>query len=254
MRVTVCQLRDDEHLIADEWDALVEHTRAVESDLVVLPEMPFHPWLFTERRADPDRWAEAAGAHDYWMRRLGETSAMVVLGARPILAEERRLNEAFVWSLETGHRAAHYKRYLPNEDGFWEASWYEPGDGRFDAKRTSGITVGFLLCTELWYPEHAREYGRAGADLIAVPRATDAANRSKWVAGGRTAAVVAGSFCASSNRGGTSGGMDWAGTGWVIDPDGEVLALTSNDDPFVTVEIDLDVALRAKKTYPRYVR
>ena len=33
-----------------------EHAEAVQSDVVVLPEMPFHPWLFTTRRADPDRW------------------------------------------------------------------------------------------------------------------------------------------------------------------------------------------------------
>jgi N-carbamoylputrescine amidase len=40
----------------------------------------------------------------------------------------------------------------------------------------------------------------------------------------------------------------------VIDPDGAVLATTTPDDPFVTIQIDLDLARKAKTTYPRYVR
>jgi N-carbamoylputrescine amidase len=48
--------------------------------------------------------------------------------------------------------------------------------------------------------------------------------------------------------------VDCGGLGWVIDPEGEVLATTTVDDPFVTVDVDLDVARRAKATYPRYVR
>jgi hypothetical protein len=42
------------------------------------------------------------------------------------------------------------------------------------------------------------------------------------------------------------------GGGWVIDPEGG-LALTSTDQPFLTVEIELAIADTAKNTYPRYV-
>jgi len=67
--------------------------------------------------------------------------------------------------------------------------------------------------------------------------------------------VVSGAFCLSSNlSGSTPQGGDYAGLGWVIHPEeGEVLGLTSRDAPFLTVEIDLDDADRAKRTYPRYV-
>ncbi len=43
------------------------------------------------------------------------------------------------------------------------------------------------------------------------------------------------------------------GFGWIIDPDGMVLATTSEKEPFITVEIDLEKAELAKGTYPRYV-
>ena len=68
------------------------------------------------------------------------------------------------------------------------------------------------------------------------------------------AAVLAGAFCLSSNRvGPNSEGGPFGGMGWVIDPDGEILALTSEDAPFATVDIDLGAAEHAKATYPRYV-
>ncbi|MGF1661998.1 MAG: hypothetical protein ACFCVG_05955 [Kineosporiaceae bacterium] len=39
---------------------------------------------------------------------------------------------------------------------------------------------------------------------------------------------------------------------WVIGPDGDVLARTTSDEPIATVDIDLDHADRARRTYPRY--
>ncbi len=253
MRVTVCQFGDDERLIADEWEAISDHARATQSDLLVLPEMPFHPWMFTSPVPDPVMWESAVAAHDYWGRRLAEAGT-VVLGSRPITTDGIRRNEAFAWSPDGGYRPVHHKRYLPDEAGFWEASWYEPGDGTFDVCVVAGMTVGFLVCSEVWFPEHAREYGRAGAQIVAAPRATDAASPTTWLAAARTVAVISGAFCVSSNRAGRSQGIDWAGAAWVIDPDGEVLALTSHDDPIVTVDIDLQAADEATGTYPRYLR
>ncbi len=87
-----------------------------------------------------------------------------------------------------------------------------------------------------------------------MPRATGHASLDKWLAGGRTTAVCSGAYCLSSNLWNPP---DWhtdcGGGGWVISPDGDVLAVTDEDNPFVTVEIDLDYARDSKKTYPRYV-
>jgi N-carbamoylputrescine amidase len=66
---------------------------------------------------------------------------------------------------------------------------------------------------------------------------------------------MSGAFCLSSNRSGIGGdGFEWGGQGWIIEPEeGQVLGLTTDDEPFVTVDIDLEVAATAKTTYPRYV-
>jgi N-carbamoylputrescine amidase len=45
----------------------------------------------------------------------------------------------------------------------------------------------------------------------------------------------------------------FGGCGLVIGPNGEMLASTSRQAPFVTVDIDLSESAQAKKTYPRDV-
>jgi N-carbamoylputrescine amidase len=141
------------------------------------------------------------------------------------------------------------------EKGFWEASCYERGKRDFTAVRCKGTKVGFLICTELWFFEHAREYLKQGIHLLVCPRVTPKSSVDKWVAGGRAAAVVSGAFCLSSNLSGPNlESIAFGGAGWVIEPEeGHVLGVTSQNKPFLTVEIDLEHAEKAKRTYPRYV-
>jgi N-carbamoylputrescine amidase len=163
----------------------------------------------------------------------------------------RRLNEGFVWDERAGYRAAHHKFYLPDEEGVWEARWYERGDGGFDPVQVGPAKVGFAICSELWAFQRARAYGKAGVQILVTPRLTARGSLDKWLAGGRAAAVIAGAYWLSSNR--TSVTQDYGGRGWVVSPDGQVLASTSAAQPFATVDVDLGVADRAKFTYPRYL-
>jgi N-carbamoylputrescine amidase len=260
MRVTVCELDTDhpEGFEAD-WSRLGAHARAEGSQLVLLPEMPFAPWLAAELDFDAQAWNAAVTAHEDWLARLGELGGATALISRPLNLGGRRVNQAYAWDPNGGLTAGHEKYYLPDEEGFWEASWYGRGDGRFDLVQAAGLTAGFLICTELWFFERARAYGKAGAHLLAVPRATERQTVDQWLAAGRCAAVCAGAYCLSSNRvsagsaagGSAAGGM--GGGGWIVDPDGAVVAVTTREQPFCTREIDPQRAQAAKGTYPRYV-
>jgi N-carbamoylputrescine amidase len=44
-----------------------------------------------------------------------------------------------------------------------------------------------------------------------------------------------------------------AGGGWIIGPDGDLLATTTLDRPFCTVELDFGAVKASSQTYPRYV-
>ena len=182
-------------------------------------------------------------------------SPAIVAGSRSVIRQGKRLNEGFIWDAETGYSVIHTKYYLPDEEGFWEASWFERGECGFSVGKSNKAQIGFLICTDLWFNSHAREYAKQGIHLLVCPRATPARSVEKWIAGGRTAAVVSGAFCLSSNFGGVSGeGMKWDGGGWVIEPEEEgVLGVTSQEQPFLTMDVNLEVTEMAKCTYPRYV-
>ena len=218
-------------------------TQIPEVDLVVLPELAFMPWLCATREVDPVAWARAA--EEQHLERLADIPARVVVGTRA----NGRLNEAFAFTADTGLQVLHQKTYLPDEEGFWEASWYDRGPVSFQVIDTPAGRVGTSVCTEMWFTQHAF----AGADIIAVPRATAIETTEKWLAGGMAHAVTSGAFCVSSNRSEAVSGTTMGGAGWIADPDGTMLAVTSAVQPVIVADLDLEVARTAKSTYPRYV-
>jgi len=253
MKITVCELPAEPAAIEGAWERLASHLESHRSDLLVLPEMAFTSWLAVSDQVNPDAWAKSMDDHATWIERLGELGVGTVVGTRPIVDDGRRFNEGFVWA-EGQLTRAHRKTYLPDEECYWERSWYERGPTSFEPVDTPVGRIGFLICSELWFPTHARDYGLADVDLVVCPRATPDGSIDAWLAAGRVAAVSAGAFCASSNHVGHHGELDMEGAGFVCHPeDGEALAVTNPTAPAVTVDIDLDDARTAKSTYPRYI-
>jgi N-carbamoylputrescine amidase len=255
MKVTVCELPNESAALEDAWDNLCQHTKEHASELVLLPEMPFYRWLANTRDTNSKQWEVAVRTHLDWLTKLEDLAPATVVSTRPIIAQGIPHNVGFVWDIAHGQVDVHTKYYLPDESGFWEATWYSRGKKEFESFQTSKGKIGFLICTELWFAQHAREYGQQGVQLLVCPRATPTSTAPKWVIGGQAAAIVSGAFCISSNLSGkTSDGCDFAGVGWIIEPEeGKILGLTSSDQPFLTIDLDLSISDKAKETYPRYV-
>lgn len=216
------------------------------SDLLVLPELALTPWLCATAAVVADTWNRAAVEQP--LERLGDLNAKVVIGTLATTENGRRYNDAFCWTPD-GLRLVHRKTFLPDEAGFWEATWYDRGPVSFEAFDTPVGRIGVSICTELWFTQHRYP----DVDLVVTPRATPLETTGKWLSGGSTHAVCSGAFSISSNRAETVSGTTMGGAGWVIGPDGEQLAVTSPKQPVVVVDIDLAEARAAKSTYPRYV-
>jgi N-carbamoylputrescine amidase len=256
MKVTVCELPDNWTQDDTFWNALIHHLASAKSDLLVLPEMPFYSWITRSENVDFAVWDKSVSAHDVWIERLEELPVPMVALSRPVTLDERRLNQGIVWTRKDGVQPCHEKYYLPDEPGYFEAAWYHRGNGRFQAARVDGMTIGFMICTDLWFTDRAREYKTQQVDILICPRATPASTHDIWVPGGRAAAIVAGAFCLSSNFNGPNvPGEDFGGTGWIIEPErGAVQGLTDPRQWILTRDIDLSQARAAKQTYPRYVK
>jgi len=249
MKITVAEFPDEAARKEAAWTALVRFLCENPTDVVVLPEMPFCAWeMFRNRTIDPNVWQAALSVHDAMIDRFAELNATAVLASRPVERQGRRLNEAFCWTRDGGYRGTRTKYYLPDEPDGWEATWFARGDRSFTPTTLGPLTVGFQVCTELLFTEPAREIGLAGAHLIAAPRATGGHRR--WQMGACMAAVMSGCFVASTNRRSYDNAA-FAGRSWLVSPEGEILGETSADVPYLTVEIDLEEANRAKSSYPR---
>lgn len=257
MKLTVCELSDNEQEFVNNWEQLKTHLSAHKPDLLLLPELSFCHWIASEKNVDEAVKIQSVEKHEQWLTRLDELNAKYVVYSRPVIAGEKFFNTAFVYQKGVGHIELHTKCYFPEEPHFWEETWYDAEEGKpFTSLQLDGFKIGALLCTEMWFTQYARLYGKQGVDILVCPRATGAGSVAQWTRCGQTLAIISGAYCLSSNKSGPgTDGFQWGGNGFIAQPmDGELLGVTDIDHKFVTLEIDLEKSKEAKLDYPLYVK
>ena len=234
------------------WSKIAGLVAGARIDLLITNELPFGKWIAAESTFNHQAAQTSIDAHNEGLAGLSLLSVPVVLSSRPVSFEGRLANEAFV--TEGGKiRRLHRKRYFPDNPGWFETSWYCAGRDAFRTADVSGMRIGVLLCTDAMFNEHARHYGREGADLIAIPRATGT-SIDNWLAAGKMAAIVSGSYVVSSNRVGPSNaGVTFGGAGFAYHPDGSLMAMTTPDQPLLVIEVEPEVSARQRASYPCYI-
>ncbi len=251
MRVTVCELPHEPKALGPAWAALCEHTWHQESELVLLPEFAMLEPVWEDERFDPDRWAAVEAVSEQWLLLLRELHAEYVVGTRPMSVGGRRYNQGYIWSAAGGVVPLRSKFFLPNEPDGWESTWFDRGDPEFPAFHAGELSFGLNVCTELWALETYAAYAAEEVQMILSPRATAAATTAKWMSVGVVAAVRTGAFSLSSNRVDRRG--VYGGAGWIIAPDGQIIARTNAGMPFATMDVDLTAPAAARQRYPGYV-
>ena len=228
LKVTICELEDDETAFLKNWDQLKAHLKEQSPDLVLLPEMPFCKWVASAMPPNHEIKEQSVKKHQSWIKRLDELSVRYVVFSMPVIENGEYFNTAFIYERAKGLKALHTKYYFPEEPSFWEATWYQQPEKEFKAIQIDGFKIGMLLCTEMWFTEHARGYGKMGVDLLLCPRATGEGSVAQWIRCGQTLAVISGAYCLSSNkRGSGDDGFVWGGNGWAAEPqNGNLLGVT----------------------------
>lgn len=250
----VAVLEADPELTAGSpsWLGIADAVSRLSPALLVLNELPFGRWLASAERFDQRLWDESVRLHDEAVDRLAELGAPAVLGSRPIVTEDgRRINAGFSWTADQGPVIRHHKRHLPHSPGYHETAWTDRGHGQFVPFTVAGLRVGFMICTDIMFGEHARDYGRQSVDLIVCPRAMPPRSSGLFRAALSYAAAVSGCYVASSNRGGTdSAGFSYDGKGMVINPRAYTIARTNPQDTVLAVDIDTANVRAGQASYP----
>ena len=147
------------------------------------------------------------------------------------------------------------KLHIPVTAGYYEDRYFRPGpaDGDpFPVTRlvTDGAeaSFGFPTCWDQWFPELARAYSLAGAEVLVYPTAigsepdhpgfdTEPLWQQVIVANG----VANGTFMVAVNRVGVEGPITFYGSSFISDPYGRVLVQAPRQEPAVLVaDLDLD--------------
>ena len=250
-RVAVSELDPELRPGTAGWKSLIEELGRARADLFVLNELPFGAWLAARGTFDPSAWKQSIADHEEGIGALHELGVPMVVGARAVEVAGRRCNEGFLWTSKGGVRPVHTKQHIPDSPGYRETTWTEPGEKCFEIVRAGSLRIGFLICTDIMWSEHARSYGRGGVDLIVVPRATPPGAAHVFDVALQMTAIVSGCYVASSNRTGRdSAGERFEGRGCIVDPRGNTVAQTSVYHRVVVHELSSDFIAWKKSVYP----
>jgi N-carbamoylputrescine amidase len=162
---------------------------------------------------------------------LGYNTAIVVSPAGEVVARTRKL-------------------HIPITAGYYEDKYFRPGpaENGFPVVELADARFGFPTCWDQWFPELARAYSLAGAEVLVYPTAIgsepdhpDFDTEPLWeqviIANG----IANGTFMVAVNRIGTEDPLTFYGSSFISDPYGRKLLQAPRDEPAVLVaDLDLD--------------
>lgn len=147
------------------------------------------------------------------------------------------------------------KMHIPISAGYYEDTYFRPGPSSADGDpypvynpEGLGARIGLPTCWDEWFPEVARSYSLAGAEVVVYPTAIGSEpvfpafdTQPLWqqviVANG----ISSGLFMVVPNRTGDEGALSFYGSSFISDPYGRVLVQAPRDEEAVLVaDLDLD--------------
>ena len=242
------QPKDHERLLARLREA-----RARGAQLAVLPELPLNRWAPATRTPSDADAEPAGGPRASALAAAARTAGLAVLGGAIVRdpSSGRRHNTALLFG-PTGERLLGYRKiHLPDEEGYWEAHHYEPGDRLAAPVEIGGFGIGVQVCSDANRPQGCNALAAMGAGVILVPRATPAVTWRRWRLVLCAGAVTSCAYVVSVNRPGARSGGIIGGPSMVADPAGEVLLETT--DPVAVVTLEKAALEHARTQYPGYL-
>ena len=225
----------------------LEEAAAAGCDLVVLPECAVSGYMFATEdeaaRAAEEIPGPGVEAFERACSRLGVHCVAGLLERDGDLLR----NTAVLVGPE-GLVGRYRKTHLPH---LGVDRFVTPGDGPYEPFDTPLGSIGIAICYELRFPEIARSYALAGADLLAHPTNWPSAVPSVGEFVTLTRAFENRVFLLTADRVGREGWAEYGGWSQIVHPLGRRLARAEEGkESLVTAEIDVREA-RVKDLVPR---
>ena len=222
------------------------------ADLAVLPELPLNAWSPATRDARDEDAEPMDGPRATAQAQAAAEAGIGLIGG--IIHRDdsgRRTSRALVIAPSGQVVSTYEKLHLPEEEGFWETSHYQPGTDAPQRIDAFGIPIGVQLCSDNNRPEGTHLLGAQGAMAMINPRATEERTYQRWKVVFRANAMTSACYVLSVNRPHPEAGVLIGGPTVVVDPRGEVLVETT--DQVVLATVEASAVHDAKKAYPGYL-
>jgi N-carbamoylputrescine amidase len=163
----------------------------------------------------------------------------------------RGFNTAIVVAPDGSLACRTRKLHIPRTAGYHEDRYFLPGPAGRDAfpvLELGDAGLGFPTCWDQWFPELARAYSLAGADVLVYPTAIgsepdhpDFDTQPLWQQVIAASGIANGTFMVAVNRIGVEPPLTFYGSSFISDPFGRILVQAPRDEPAVLVaDLDLD--------------
>lgn len=231
----------------------LSEARHLGADLAVLPEIPLNPWSpATRTPVDDDAEGPEGLRHSILSEAAGELMLWLVGGA--IIKDPNsgeRHNTALVFNRSGALQYSYEKTHVPDEPGFWEKDHYRPG--RWPSAPVAGLEMpfGVQICSDANRPQGAHMLSGAGAQVIVIPRATEAGTWERWKMVLRSTALTTCTYVVTVNRPGPEAGVGIGGPSAVFGPDGDVVLET--EEPVAVADLDPARVMESRERYPGYL-
>lgn len=220
----------------------VQRVAAKGATLVVLPEM----WSSGFDYKNLNELAQRTAGIRYELLEMSRKLNLVIVGSMPEPNGDKVFNTVFV--VDNGELAGVYRKIhlfsLLGEDRAFS------GGNSWLLAETSIGRIGVIICYDLRFPELSRRLAVEGAQIICVSAQWPKPRQEHWRTLLRARAIENQLFVVACNACGIVGKLDIFGMSMIIDPKGEVLAESGDNEENIIAELDMQAMIDWRKQVP----
>ena len=282
------QKAEPRSVAVDRMVRLMEHAHKRGVELVVFPELAlttFFPRHYHEDRAEADHWFEASMPNNETAPLYAAAKRLGIgfhLGYAE-LAEEadetgtvrrRHFNTSILVSPEGDTLLKYRKVHLPGHADFdpqrtvqhLEKRYFEVGNLGFPVVRApmgglDGVNMGMMICNDRRWPESWRVMGLQSVELVCLGYNTPSLNQDNKGFEAhhlrvfhshlsiQSGAYQNSCFAVATAKAGTEDGNELFGHSIIVNPQGEIMAMTTSwDDELAVADLNLDMCALGRTT------
>lgn len=244
-------------------ERLVREAAGRGARLILIPELFEDRYFCEDQRAEHLSKARPLSGHptvEHFAAVARELNVVL-----PVSFYERSGNELFnscaIVDADGSVLGVYRKSHIPDGPGYSEKYYFRPGDTGFRVWDTAVGRIGVGICWDQWFPEVARAFALAGAEVILYPTAIGSEpTEPTWDSAPHWQRVMQGHAGANlvpvvaANRVGVEVGsrftLDFYGSSFIAGPTGDkIVEADRTSETVLTATFDLDEVAALRRSW-----